>query len=99
MPTEESIEELLDRAIDEVLSKNKKPEEDIKKRRPKPISYLTRDRTQTEFANQETQISMMKEESKPEIVEDKLFILGLGDVEVIENVLKKHEVSKITKDK
>ncbi len=99
MPTEESIEDLLDRAIDEVLSEEKKSQEDIKKRRPKPFRYLTRDEAQTEFENQKTQISVMKEESKPEIFEDKFCILGLGDIESIENVLKRHEASKIFKDK
>jgi len=94
MPTEESIEELLDRVINEVLSKEEKPNEDIKKRKPKPFRYLTDEEAQVELAKQSIQSSVMKKESKLKIFEDKFCILGLGDVETIENVLKKREVSK-----
>ena len=99
MPTEETIEELVDRAIDEVLSREEKPDEDIKKRKPKPFRYLTGEEAQAELANQTTQISVMKEESCTKIVGDKFCILGLGDIETIENVIKKHEASKQFKEK
>ena len=36
----------------------------------------------------------MKEPTTAEIVEDKLAILGLGDVQAIENVIRKHEASR-----
>jgi len=71
MPTEETIEELVDRAIDEVLSREEKPDEDIKKRKPKPFRYLTGEEAQAELANQTTQISVMKEESCTKIDGDK----------------------------
>ena len=99
MPDEESIEELVERAINEVLSREEKPDENIKKRKPKPFRYLTGEEAQIELSNQKTEISVMKEESVPNIVEDKFCILGLGDIEKIENVLKKHEASKQFKEK
>ncbi len=99
MPTEESLEELLDRAINEILTREEKPNEDIKKRKPKPFRYLTDEEAQAELAKQSIQLSVMKEESKPKIFEDKFCILGLGDIETIENVLKKREVSKKFSDR
>ena len=98
MPDEESIEELVDRAIDEVLSREEKPDEDMKKRKPKPFRYLTGEEVQIELSNQTNEISVMKDESLPNIVEDKFCILGLGDIETIENVLKKHSASKQIKE-
>jgi hypothetical protein len=99
MPDEESNEELVNRAIEEVLSREEKPDEGIKKRKPKPFRYLTGEEAQIELSNQKTEISVMNEESLPNIVEDKFCILGLGDIETIENVLKKHEASKQVKEK
>ena len=94
MPTKESIEELVDRTINEVLKNKGKPEDELKKRQPKPFKYLSDEEVQAELTDTPLQFSVMKRDSKPNIVNDKFCILGLGDVETIENVLKKHGVSK-----
>jgi len=99
MPTEETIEELLDRAIDDVLSKHEGPGDDLKKRRPRPFRYLSGEEAQTELENQAQQVSVMKEVLRPTIVGDKFCVIGMGDVSTIENVLKKHEASRKFKDK
>lgn len=99
MPTDETIDELVDKAIDEALEKSD-TEEEIKKRRPKPFRYLKKEEIQAELSTEEpAPISVMKEPATPQIVEDELAILGLGDIETIENVLKKHEASKKFKEK
>jgi hypothetical protein len=36
----------------------------------------------------------MKEPTSTEIVEENLAVLGLGNIDVIENVIKRHEASK-----
>ena len=99
MPNEEPIENLLDRAIDKVLSKKENSDEDIKKRKPKPFRYITEEEFQLDLTNQKTQTTLMREEPAPNIVEDKFCILGLGDLDTIENVLKKHEATRKFKDK
>ena len=94
MQTEESIEELVDRAIDEAIEKSDN-EEELKKRKPKPFRYLNKEEIQDELSPEEqVSISVMKESTTPQIVEDNYAILGLGDIETIENVLKKHKASK-----
>ena len=94
MPTDKTIDELVDKAIDEALEKSDS-EEELKKRRPKPFRYLKKEEIEAELSSQEPEsISVMKEPSTPKIVEEKWAILGLGDIETIENVLRKHEASK-----
>jgi hypothetical protein len=96
MSTEETVDELVDKAIDEALVKSGIDSEEIKKRKPKPFRYITnQEEVQTELTSEEeTLISVMKEPTTAEIVEDKLAILGVGDVQAIENVIKKHEASR-----
>jgi hypothetical protein len=96
MPTKETIDELVDKAIDEVLAKSDKDSEDIKKRKPKPFRYLTNDEEiQAELSPEdETPVSVMQESSTTKIVKNQLAIIGLGDVDTIENVIRKHEASR-----
>ena len=94
MPTKESIEELVDRTIDEILKNKGKPEDEIKKRQPKPFKYLSDEEIQIELTNSLSRFSVMKDDSRPNIVDDRFCIIGLGDVETIENVLKKHSITK-----
>jgi hypothetical protein len=94
MPTKEYIEELVDRTIDEILKNKGKPEDEIKKRQPKPFKYLSDEEIQIELTNSLSRFSVMKDDSRPNIVDDRFCILGLGDVETIENVLKKHSITK-----
>lgn len=96
MSTEETVDELVDKAIDEALAKFDKDSEEIKKRKPKPFRYITgQEEIKAELTTEEeTPVSVMKEPTTAEIVEDKLAILGLGDVQAIENVIRKHEASR-----
>jgi hypothetical protein len=85
-----SIEELVDRLISGVG-----PEEEINKRRPKPFRYLTdKDEIKTILSEENTPVTMMTTSNKPKIVDDFLTVTGLGDVETIENVIKKHQASR-----
>ena len=95
MPPDEE-DELIRRAIDEALAKVDSRDEDLKKRKPKPFRYLTdKEDIQAELSRQETTpVSVMQDTPAAKIVEDKLAILGLGDVETIENVIKKHQASR-----
>jgi len=98
MPTDKSIDDLVDKAIDEALEKTE--DEEINKRKPKPFRYLKEEEIQAELSPESpAPISVMKEPVTPQIVEDKIAILGLGDIETIENVLKKHAASRKFREK
>jgi len=101
MSAEETVDELVDKAIDEVLARSEKDSEDIKKKKPKPFRYLTdEEEIQAELTPEEiTPVSVMQESPAAKIVEEKLAVLGLGDVETIENVIKRHEASRKFKEK
>ena len=100
MPTEKELDELVDRAIDEAIARAGSRDEELKKRRPKPFRYITdKEDIQAELTKEDsTPDSFMEESPSTKIVEDKLAILGLGDVETIENVIKKHEGSRKFKE-
>ena len=93
-PDEE--DEIINRAIDEVIARTESRDEELKKRKPKPFRYLTdKEDIQAELSRDEfTPISVMEEPSAVKIVDDKLAVLGLGDVETIENVIRKHQASR-----
>ena len=94
MAPDNKIDEIVDKAIDEALE-NSDTDEELKKRRPKPFRYLKKEEIHDELSPAEpVSISVMKEPSTPQIVEDNYAILGLGDVETIENVLKRHKASR-----
>ena len=95
MPPDED-DELIDRAIDEVIARLESRDEEIKKRKPKPFRYLTdKEDIEAELKEQERNfVTVMGESSAANIVDDKLAILGLGDVVTIENVIKKHQASR-----
>lgn len=101
MPAEEAIDELVDKAINEALSRSDKDSEEVKKRRPKPFRYLTeKEEIKAELGpDVPTPISVMKESPAARIVDEKLAILGIGDIETIENVIKRHEASKKFREK
>ena len=100
MSDEEAVDELVDKAIDEALAKAGRDIEEIKKKRPQPFRYLTNEEEiQAELSQQETPASVMKESPTAKIVQDQLAILGLGDVDTIENVIKRHEATRKFKEK
>ena len=96
MPSDDDVEELVDKAIDEVIARAESRDDEIKKRKPKPFRYITdKDDIQAELTKDEnSNVTVMADASAARIVEDKLAILGLGDVETIENVIKKHQASR-----
>lgn len=96
MPTDEEVDDLVDKAIDEVISRAEARDEDIKKRKPKPFRYLTdNEDIKAELTKEEiVPVTIMEDTPAAKIVQDKLAILGLGDVETIENVIKKHQASR-----
>jgi len=96
MPTDEEVDDLVNKAIDEVIARAESRDEDIKKRKPKPFRYLTdKEDIQAELTKDEIiPVTIMEESPAAKIVEDKLAVLGLGDVETIENVIKKYQASR-----
>ncbi len=96
MPPDEEVDELVDKAIDEVIAKAGSRDDEIKKRKPKPFRYLTdKEDIQAELTRGEANpVSVMGKAPAAKIVEDKLAVLGLGDVETIENVIRKHQASR-----
>ena len=97
MSAEDTIDELVDRVIDDVLNKSDKDTTDeMKKRRPKPFRYLTdQEEIKAELTSEEAvPVSVMKEPTTAKIVDEKLAVLGLGDVDKIENIIRKHQASR-----
>lgn len=100
MPSEEAVDELVDKAIDEALARAGRDIEEIKKKRPQPFRYLTNEEEiRAELSSGKTLSSVMKESQTTKIVQDQLAVLGLGDVDTIENVIRRHEASRKFKDK
>ena len=95
MPAEETVDELVDRAIEEALAKANKEDEEIIKRRPKPFRYLTDPKEiRAELTSDDTSYSIMAKSPAAKIFEERVAILGLGDVDTIENVIRRHEASR-----
>ena len=92
MITKESIDEI----VDEVINKFEMNKEEIKKRKPQPFRYITDKEEIKALLNEEenTHITIMKSPDQVKIIEDKLCIFGLGDIETIENVIRRHEASR-----
>lgn len=100
MSAKETVDELVDKAIDEAIARVEKDNEDIKKRRPTPFRYLTdRKEIQAELGSEVPSISTMKKSTTIRIVDDQLAIVGLGDIQTIENVLKRHKATRKFKEK
>lgn len=100
MSNEETVDELVDKAIDEALSRAGKDSEEIKKRKPRPFRYITdKEEMKAELNSEDTPVSIMKESPRAKIVDEQLAVLGLGDLDTIENLLKRHEASRKFKEK
>jgi hypothetical protein len=80
------------------LSRTELDIEDVKKRKPKPFRYLTKEEIKVELREQSEKITTMKE-PKTQIFDNKIAILGLGDIEKIENVIMRHQASRKFKGK
>jgi len=96
MQNEETIEDLVDRVINEAVSLKQDIEDDeVKKRKPKPFRYLTDKEEIKAELEKIASVSVMKKSDAPKVFDDsRITILGLGDIQTIENVIKKHEVSR-----
>ena len=95
MPSvDRSIEELVDRLLSGVDSID-----DLKKRKPKQPSFrYLRDKDEIQAALQENplqeEVSVMKKNQVLKIVDENLAIVGVGNVEAIENIIQKHQASR-----
>ena len=90
----------IEKAIDEIISKSKVAGEGIKKQKTMPFRYLTNAeeiKAELNMGNI-TSVSVMKTSDTLNIVDEKINILGMGDVETIEGVVKRHEMSRKFKD-
>lgn len=95
MPLEENIEELVDRLLTSLET-----DEEIKKRKPKPFRYVTDKKeiqellSESETTTQQDTTTVMRTTGKHKIVDEHLAVVGIGDVETIENIIRKHQVSR-----
>jgi len=101
MPDDETVDELVDKVIEEALVKSEKDNEEIKKRRPKPFRYLTNEEEiQAELTpKQPSPVTVMKDSPSAKIADENWAVLGLGDIETIENVIKRYQISRKFKEK
>jgi hypothetical protein len=99
MSDDEAIDEALNKAINDALSKNEINDEEIKKRKPKPFRYLTDENEIKEELAEPEQKTVMRGPDQPNIADDQWFILGLGDMETVENVVRRHEQSRKFRNK
>ena len=92
------IDNFVDEAIDEIIAKSEKSEDDLKKRKPKQPSfrYLTNDEIKEELEKTDMEhISVMKPADAPKIVADEVFTLGVGgDIQTVEAIIKRHQTSR-----
>lgn len=93
-----SLDNLVDEAIDDVIAKSEKTDEELKKRKPKQPSfrYLTNDEIKEELDKTDIErITVMKPATAPKIVADDVFTLGIGgDMQTIEDIIKRHQTSR-----
>lgn len=91
MPLENNIEKLVDRLLTSLDT-----DEEIKKRRPKPFRYVTDKKEIQALLSEGIQqdVTVMKTTSRHEIVDEHLAVVGIGNIEVIENIIRKHQVSR-----
>ena len=99
MPDDETLKESMDKVINQVSSKNDLADDEIKKRRPKPFRYLTDENEIKKELEEDQQKSVMRSLDQPNITVNQWQILGLGDMQTIESVIQKHQMSKKFKEK
>jgi len=89
------IYESIDDLVDEIIKKSD-TDPDIKRRKPKPsFRYLKEEKEiKSALLDEEKQITYMKNPSEKEVFNEEIFKVIMGDVETIENIIKKHEVSR-----
>lgn len=87
-----TLDELVDKAINDAIQKNESKDQDIERRRPKPFRYLTDEEVKKELSIQNLgPASIMKTAYTPLTIENDISIISLGDVNTIENVIQRHK--------
>ena len=100
MQSDETIEDLVDRTINEAMVKHVIEDDETKKRKPMPFRYLTDKEEMKAELEKVATFSVMKSPNAPKVIdESKLAILGLGDTQTIENVIRRHEISRKFREK
>lgn len=99
MTEEETYDELINQAIDKAIQRSESNDEELKKRRPKPFRYLTDKEEIKEALSISNQKTVMKSPDQPKIIDNQWQILGLGDMETVENVIRKHIISRQFREK
>jgi hypothetical protein len=99
MPEDETVEESINKVINQALSKNDLSDDEIKKRKPKPFRYLTDEDEIKEELEGTEQKTVMRDSNQPNITANQWQILGLGDMQTIESVIQKHQMSRKIKEK
>jgi hypothetical protein len=90
------IDELVDRAIEGATKLSDSNDKEIENKKIKPYRYIT-DETEIKNALLKSNLestSTMKTSHKNKLLAEEWCIIGLGDVETIEQVILKHEISR-----
>lgn len=99
MTDDESIENL----VDEVLAKFEISNEHIDRRKPKQptFRYLSPEESKIELEKETIeQVSIMTKSGTPKVTVDNDFEFGMGgDINAIENVIRRHQESRKFKEK
>jgi hypothetical protein len=99
MSDDETVEESIEKVVNQALSKNDLADDEIKKRRPKPFRYITNEDEIKKELDVEQEKTVMIGTDKPNITVDQWKVLGFGDVQTIESVVQKHQISRKFKEK
>ncbi len=99
MTDDESIE----KAVDEVLARFEISDEHINRRKPQQPSfrYLSPEESKVELEKETIeQVSVMTKSDTPKVTVDNVFEFGMGgDINAIENIIRKHQESRKFKEK
>ena len=94
MTDEDSIE----RKVDEVLERFEISDEHIDRRKPQQPSfrYLSPDESKEELEKETIEnVSVMTKPDTPKVTVDNVFVLGMGgDINAIEDIIRKHQESR-----
>jgi len=91
MTDDEAIDEALNKAINEALGNEEINDDEIKRRKPKPFRYITDENEIREELEIPEQKTVMREPDQPNITNDEWFVLGMGDMDTVESVIKRHQ--------
>ncbi len=87
--------ESIDDLVDEILNKSQEKPDEIKKRRLKPFRYINdENEIKSILSEGEKQTTFMKNPNKKELFNEEIFKVSMGDIKTIEDIIKKHEVSR-----